>query len=214
LGAVFAIGEDGELFSWGDGTDEDLGHGVQEAVPSPRRVEALRGIRVSSVSVAWRHALALTESGLVYAWGDNVERALLANPDVEGERVPTLVEALQAVRVRSAVAAGFRSYAVAETGELWAWGTHSQGSDWVGHGDQAVCHLPRLMVSMQGVRVDSVTVEQTYTLALAHDGAVYSWGDEYQARAGILGLGSSVSEAGIDVPTPQRIPGLRVACGL
>jgi alpha-tubulin suppressor-like RCC1 family protein len=56
----FAIGEDGELFSWGRGHRWVLGHGDTKHQPSPKRVEALRGIRVSSVSIGVDHALALT----------------------------------------------------------------------------------------------------------------------------------------------------------
>jgi hypothetical protein len=48
---AFAIGEDGELFSCGIGACAFLGHGGAQDQPSPRGVEALRGIRVSGVSV-------------------------------------------------------------------------------------------------------------------------------------------------------------------
>jgi alpha-tubulin suppressor-like RCC1 family protein len=65
-GIAFAIGEDGEVFSWGEGINGLLGHGNTRGQPSRKRVEALRGLRISSVSVGIGHALALTEDGLVY----------------------------------------------------------------------------------------------------------------------------------------------------
>jgi alpha-tubulin suppressor-like RCC1 family protein len=65
---AFAIGEGGELFSWGVGDDGVLGHGDTQNQPLPKRVEALRGVRVSSASIGNLHALALAEDGLVYAW--------------------------------------------------------------------------------------------------------------------------------------------------
>jgi alpha-tubulin suppressor-like RCC1 family protein len=68
------------------------------------------------------YALALAEGGLVYAWGRNEERAVLGNPNVVRELQPKPVEALRGVRVGSIAASGHRSYAVADTGELWAWG--------------------------------------------------------------------------------------------
>jgi alpha-tubulin suppressor-like RCC1 family protein len=57
-------------------------------------------------------------------------------------------------------------------------------------------------------------VAASFHLALADDGSVYAWGDKMAAASGALGLGTSVSDAGLRVPTPQRIPELRVACGL
>jgi hypothetical protein len=46
-GVAFAIGEDGELFSWGQGENWLLGHGNTQDQPSPKRVEALRGVRIA-----------------------------------------------------------------------------------------------------------------------------------------------------------------------
>jgi alpha-tubulin suppressor-like RCC1 family protein len=47
----FVIGEAGELFSWGVGDFGLLGHGDTRHQPSPKRVEALRGVRVNRVSI-------------------------------------------------------------------------------------------------------------------------------------------------------------------
>jgi alpha-tubulin suppressor-like RCC1 family protein len=80
----------------------------------PKRVEALRGVWLGSVAVRRRHALALAEDGLVYAWGENTERALLGNPNVEREWLPKPVEALCGVRVGGTAAAGFLSYALSD----------------------------------------------------------------------------------------------------
>jgi E3 ubiquitin-protein ligase HERC2 len=116
LRVAFAIGVDGELFSWGSGEDERLGHDSQENQPSPKRVEALRGVRVSSVAVGGFHALALSEDGSVYAWGWNLEGNILGEPDVKRQLVPKSIKALRGVRVSSVVVEGQRSYAVADTG--------------------------------------------------------------------------------------------------
>jgi alpha-tubulin suppressor-like RCC1 family protein len=211
---LFAIGGDGELFSWGRGVCGLLGHGDTQDQPSPKRVEALRGVRVSSASLGWHHALALAEDGLVYAWGENEQRAVLGNPNVERELLPKPVEALRRVRVGSLAAAYRRSYAVTDTGKVWAWGVKGKYEAPIGHGEQVHCPLPKPIESLRGVKVDAVIASQLYTLALADDGSVYAWGCPHGAASAALGLGTSVSGAGGCVPTPQRIPELRVAAGL
>jgi alpha-tubulin suppressor-like RCC1 family protein len=121
-GVAFAVGEAGELFSWGRSPHGVLGHGDEEDQPSPKRVEALRGLGVRSLSIGISHALALAEDGMVYAWGSNMYGSTLGNPDVRRELLPKPVEALRGMQLVSVAAGGARTYAVAETGELWAWG--------------------------------------------------------------------------------------------
>jgi alpha-tubulin suppressor-like RCC1 family protein len=137
------VDEDGQVVWWGGVFDTEgecksvfLGHGDTEDQPSPTRVEVLRGVRMSSVAVGMYHALALSEDGTVYAWGENYHRAVLGNPRVEIEWLPKPVEALRGVRMSSIAAAGIRSYAVADTGELWVWGMDKSGDVPLGHGEQ------------------------------------------------------------------------------
>jgi hypothetical protein len=177
LSVLSAIGENGELFSWGGGGHGLLGHGDEQNQPSPKRVEALQGVRVSSVSAGSEHALALSEDGMVYLWGENAKRAVLRNPDVEREPLPKPVEALCGVRVGSVAAEGTRSYAVADTGELWAWGFDCGYSAQLGHGEQdCCCPLPKPIESLRGIKVDAVATDLFQTLTLADDESMYAWG--------------------------------------
>jgi alpha-tubulin suppressor-like RCC1 family protein len=138
----------------------------------------------------------------------------LGNPHVERELLPKPVEALLGVRVGSVAVAGCRSYAVADAGEAWAWGGDNGPSVPLGHGEQMNCPLPKPIESLWGIKVDAVIACEMHTLALADDGSVHAWGASQVAKMGALGLGPAVSDAGECVPTPQCIPGLRVACGL
>jgi alpha-tubulin suppressor-like RCC1 family protein len=130
------------------------------------------------------------------------------------ELLPKPVEALRGVRVSSVAAAYYRSYAVADTGELWAWGKDGDGETPLGHGEQMHCPLPKPIESLRGVKVDAVVASVHHTLALADDGNVFAWGCGIAARTGALGLGAAAMPAGVGVRTPQCVPELRVACGL
>jgi alpha-tubulin suppressor-like RCC1 family protein len=205
---AFAVGEDGELFMWGE-------NAVGWRDPSPKRVEALRGVPVSTVAPGAVHTLALAADGLVYAWGHYRFWGLLGNPHVQEERLPKPVEALRGVRVGSIAVGCERSYAVSVTGELWAWGIdRGETGDSVplGHGEQADCLVPKPIESMLGVKVEAVVTGDCNTFVLADGVSVYAWGTGRSAQAGALGLGPAVSD--VDVRTPQRIPALRSAVGL
>jgi alpha-tubulin suppressor-like RCC1 family protein len=111
-GYVFvAIGDKGELFLWGSGGSGVSGHGDDENLLSPKRVEALKDISVSGIAAERWHAVALAENGLVYTWGEQ-----------RWPPKPKLVKALRRVRVNGVAANDQCSYAVADTSELWAWG--------------------------------------------------------------------------------------------
>jgi alpha-tubulin suppressor-like RCC1 family protein len=181
---AFAIGENGDLFSWGRCLCGRLGHADNRDQPSTKRVEALRGVRMSSVSVGLMHALALSVDGQVYAWGVNRNHAVLGWRDVLRELLPKPVEALRGVRVGSIAAANNRSYAVTDTGELWAWGDDSgcpadrdSLRTPLGYGEPIRRSLPKTLPLLQGIRVDAVVASDHHTLALAHDGSVDAWGD-------------------------------------
>jgi alpha-tubulin suppressor-like RCC1 family protein len=139
--------------------------------------------------------------------------APLASRSDQTELLPTPAEALRGVRVNSIAAAGYRSYAVADTGELWAWGFEILCLSALGHGEQNRRPLPKPVEALRGVKVDAVAA-CGHTLGLTDDGSVYAWGSVFAGETGALGLGPSVNGAGVPVHTPRRIPGLRLACGL
>ncbi|KAG8288256.1 E3 ubiquitin-protein ligase herc2 [Homalodisca vitripennis] len=72
-GAQFslALTKSGQVWTWGKGDYFRLGLGTDQHVRKPTLVEALRGERVVHVAVGALHCLAVTDTGLVYAWGDN-----------------------------------------------------------------------------------------------------------------------------------------------
>jgi alpha-tubulin suppressor-like RCC1 family protein len=214
LNVAFAIGEAGQFFSWGFGDRTPLGHGDTQDQPSPKRVEALRGIHMNSVSLGIVHALALAEDGLVYTWGDNERPALLGHPNVAEELLPKPIEALRGVRVRSVAAAMNRSYALADTGELWAWGCEGENLTPLGHGEGMNCPLPKPIESLRGIKVNAVAALTLHTLAHTDGGHVYAWGRSDAAMSGALGLGPAVKDARRNVPTPQPLPAMLAAHGL
>jgi NIMA (never in mitosis gene a)-related kinase len=132
------------------------------------------------------------------------------------ELLPKPVEALRGVRMGSIATSGCRCYAVASTGEMWAWGsdTRCAGNAPLGHGEMISCPVPKPIESLRGIKVDAVAASYRHTLALADGGSVYAWGSKQAAMDGALGLGDATRNMPYPVRKPQRIPELRVACGL
>lgn len=72
-GAQFslALTKSGEVWTWGKGDYYRLGHGSDQHVRKPTPIQGLRGKKVIHVAVGALHCLAVTETGQVFAWGDN-----------------------------------------------------------------------------------------------------------------------------------------------
>ena len=100
-------GVGGWLFGGGNCFGEGAG-----GVPEPDRP-------LPAVAAGAMHSLVLTESGEVYAWGDN-DDGQLGLGDREERLTPTKVEGLP--KVKAIAAGGVHSLALTESGEVYAWG--------------------------------------------------------------------------------------------
>ncbi|DBA00278.1 TPA: hypothetical protein N0F65_007922, partial [Lagenidium giganteum] len=71
-----AVTSSGEVFTWGNGSDGQLGHNSWESEWIPREVEHLRNVSIASVRCGNKHTLAVSRSGMIYAWGRGLEGQL------------------------------------------------------------------------------------------------------------------------------------------
>ncbi|XP_068771683.1 protein RCC2 [Struthio camelus] len=62
---------EGKLWSWGRNEKGQLGHGDTTRVEAPKLIEALAGEAIVLAACGRNHTLALTESGSVFAFGEN-----------------------------------------------------------------------------------------------------------------------------------------------
>ena len=80
-GHTIAVTDDGQVYSWGSGREGALGHGNMLDQCTPKRIEALQGLRVVGALGRARSSMAVTSTGKVYCWGS----------DLGGEYAPTVL---------------------------------------------------------------------------------------------------------------------------
>ena len=138
------------VFSWGFGGDSALGHGREEDEFRPRAVlhssegELLMGVR--TVAAGWRHSLALTRQGILWAWGHGDSGQL----GVQG-----VVEAMAPVRIASFDAA---------TGTtVWKGSCPNM---------EGQSHVP----NMEASQLRLIAAGDQYSVAVDAHGRVWQWG--------------------------------------
>ena len=172
----------------GDGGRLGMGSLTAGALRFARVADAaLASDGVASVAAGAAHSVALTTDGSVLTWGDNACGQLGHTPTAAAVALPREVLLPEAA---VAVAAGdAHTLAVGASGAVWAWGRADGGA--LGLGTATATHggpifAPRRVVGMEGAA--SVAAGRSHSLALTHDGSLYSWG---AAPSGALGHGEA-----------------------
>ncbi|CCI39952.1 unnamed protein product [Albugo candida] len=205
-----ALSTQASVFTWGTGTQGQLGHGSFEKTGIrnsyeelfPILLESFEGKSVAKLDFGAAHSAAIDEEGKLYTWGSNEYHQLghgSSNQDIEC--VPRLVDALEGIKIVDISCGEYHTAAVDEEGKLftWGWGGSTlKGSGALGHAggeDESIPRLVRTLVD-QGVPIKSVECGELHTVALTKDGEIWAWGNGEYGR---LGNGASDN---FEVPEP------------
>ena len=72
--SVVALDVNGDVYTWGDGAYDDLGHGNKDNVYYPKKVEGLP--KIKQVAKGENHTLAVDIDGNVWGWGNNSSKEI------------------------------------------------------------------------------------------------------------------------------------------
>jgi hypothetical protein len=136
----------------------------------PTLVPATADVCFRSVATGFWHSLALTEGGEVYFW---------THLDAGGPALPTLFRELQGHCVRHVSSNADHNAAITDRGELFTWCSNEMHFDEEGcpalgypDSDNVVCHCPRRVQALDGVRIISVAAGWEVTFAVSDTGGL------------------------------------------
>lgn len=157
----------GDVYGFGSGAGGQLGIMPPTVHLAPVPIPDLQGRRVVRLSALGTHCLAITEKGVVYAWGTGDFGQLGIPPGIgqgTSAKVPKLVGALSD-HVVIAAAAGYQHSAfVTDDGTLYTSGNNDLGQ--LGQGHDRMLLGPRPVKALQGVSVSHVACGGRFTLVL------------------------------------------------
>jgi alpha-tubulin suppressor-like RCC1 family protein len=179
-----ALTTDGQIYAWGYNDFGQLGIGATTNAPFPQLVSVPPGVtHWTAIAAGFFHSLALGNDGNAYAWGSG-EFGTLGNGGSDNSSRPQQVVLPAGVTnwVKTA-AGGYHNLGLAGNGKLYAWGYGGFGE--LGHGGTTNASIP-VPVNAPSNVVDWLAISAgiIHSLALAEDGSVYGWGDNFRGQLG------------------------------
>uniref|UniRef100_A0A9J7ZD84 Regulator of chromosome condensation (RCC1) and BTB (POZ) domain containing protein 1 n=1 Tax=Cyprinus carpio carpio TaxID=630221 RepID=A0A9J7ZD84_CYPCA len=117
-----ALTHEGEVYGWGYNGNGQLGLGNNGNQLTPSRLIGLQGLCVLQIASGYAHSLALTDEGLLYAWGANTYGQLgTGNKSNQLSPVQVMTEKERIVEI-AACHSTHTSAAKTQSGQVYMWG--------------------------------------------------------------------------------------------
>ncbi|KAL6647001.1 hypothetical protein ACP70R_014441 [Stipagrostis hirtigluma subsp. patula] len=181
-----------EVFSWGSGTNYQLGTGNAHIQKLPCKVDALHGSYIKTVAASKFHSVAVSSDGELYTWGFG-RGGRLGHPDIHSGQTTAVITPRQVTvglgrkRVNVIAAAKHHTVIATDAGELFTWGSNREGQ--LGYPSVDTQPTPRRVSSLKQ-RIVAVAAANKHSAAVAETGEVFTWGCN---KEGQLGYGTSNS---------------------
>lgn len=190
-GFVLGLTSSGQLYSWGDNTQGQLGNGNTTSQSSP--VQVLGGLIFSQVAAIGETVYALTSGATpsLYAWGRN-NNGQLGNGNTTSQSSPILVLggiSFVTVPVNNAAVSNLGNLSVSaldNTGKAYAWGGNGNGQ--LGVGDVTPRSSP--VAVLGSLKFSQIFCAETnnsnvYMAGLTTAGVAYAWGTNNFGQLGL-----------------------------
>ncbi|MFH1846268.1 MAG: hypothetical protein ABH869_01785, partial [Candidatus Omnitrophota bacterium] len=177
------VRSNGEVWACGDNMYGYIGDGTENNARYLKKIEQdidgneFQGL--ASVSVGSYHVLGADDGGNVWAWGRGHDYRL-GHGDTSHQYKPKKVTALDPETITEVVAGYKSSFALNESGDIWAWGDNEHGR--LGLGDTSDEKYPAQIPGITGIKLFSTY--GSHSIAIRNNADILTWGDNRLAQLG------------------------------
>ncbi|TKC41747.1 hypothetical protein EI555_009283, partial [Monodon monoceros] len=160
---ISPVSADGSMvWAFGDGDYGKLGLGNSTAKSSPQKVDVLCGIGIKKVACGTQFSVALTKDGHVYTFGQD---RLIGLPEgrARNHNRPQQIPVLAGVVIEDVAVGAEHTLALASTGDVYAWGSNSEGQLGLGHTNHV--REPTLVTVLQGKNIRQISAGRCHSAA-------------------------------------------------
>ena len=163
-----------EVYTWGEGTDGQLGNGPDSSANTPQKLQVSFDEpyeKFVDIKTSVNYCIALTNKGNVYSWGRNAS-GQLGHGDKVSRNIPAKVPGLS--DIKSVFAENLQSFAIKNDGTVYAWGNGSNYQ--LGLNKTGTQQSPAVVTSLSGKEITEIVCGNGYSIALSRYGYMYSFG--------------------------------------
>ncbi|GEP44869.1 hypothetical protein BGE01nite_41600 [Brevifollis gellanilyticus] len=183
----------GGVWTWGDQTQGQLGNGVVKSPASNMAhilttpvdiTKSFTSARIIRLAAGSHHNLALDSDGQLWAWGSNTHGQLgLGDTPRQAKPVKISAASFNGARIIGIACSSHSSFAVSESGVVWAWGSNERGV--LGDGTFTSKPSPVMVTdastgsphTFQGEKIAQITAGSDQAFVLTTEGSVWTWGE-------------------------------------
>ncbi len=212
-----AVTSTGQVYTWGDGSEGELGNGtMEEDATTPVEVSLPEGVVATGVSMGEQNGLAITAAGTVYSWGDDeagqlgTGSALTSGCDCLD--TPVSVQLPASAHITAISAGAGTGLALASSGAVYGWGLNGEGQ--IGDGTVSPpsgCSCtasPTLVALPAGSTAIAISEGWESGLAALSNGTTYGWGDNGEGEIGFGDTAEHPSPVEADLPIGAQVSGV------
>ncbi len=180
----------GAVYSFGDNSLGQLGHGDTTDVQLPKKIEYNFDGKPILIAAGWEQSMVVTEKGYVYTFGSNEAGALGNGSDSGISATPTKVDFDFKSDIKIANVGLNNAMVVTTDDEIYAWGYNGHGQ--LGLGNNTNVNSPqKISQNFNDEGIKYVTGEDRHTMVLTSEGNIYMSGENHVGS--MAGLGSRTS---------------------
>jgi len=188
-----------EVMTWGRNDMGQLGIGISGENKGQTFPNIVTGMeKIVDLAAGENHSLALSNNGIVWAWGNN-SLGQLGIGDSDTTQMDTPQNVLLLTDIMSIDAGYAHSLALQDNGTVWSWGSNTKGQ--LGNGKSGLEtseYKPYLIPTLDSCV--AIAAGYAHSVALKKDGTVWTWGFNSSGQLG--------DQSETDKDQPAIVPGL------
>jgi len=173
----------GEVYSFGDNVNGQLGLGLQKRVNrGPQRLEFFAEKQVTQIYAGDGHSFAVTLNGKLYGWGLNT-RYQLGLKHKANQNIPQLIYIPQNLKVNTMIVGSHHQFAIIETNQMLCFGSNEFSELGLQHNGDVIEPTQFNYFNNMSIRLFA---GNHCTFGINEVDEVYAWGQNGYGRLGLI----------------------------
>lgn len=176
LSFTVVLTRQGHVYTCGNNTHGQLGHGDTLDRTTPKKVESFMGLGdVVQIAAGASYTFTVTKDGTLYSFG-SCSNFCLGHGDQRDELLPRAIQSFmrQNIHVIGVSAGDEHAVALDSSGHVYTWGRGYCGA--LGHGDENDKTSPELLKRLNSHLAVQVCARKRKTFVLTDEGSVFAFG--------------------------------------